>query len=401
MGNPHRLTCICLLALLTGVAAGALRAQEKDNSVGFDIFLFNQEDDGGNEIFNEAFAYVGVRASGRVKISNVLSLRPTATISTIETGRAVAAPSTVTNATSKITNATTASASATNVSLAGVADITPEESDWTFTPGAYFAYQPTYVSRGLDFSAKVELFKGNFAPYFSYGLRWDSLTGGNLRVAGIFGGRLRGTDIDDGFDRKLHNRVSHNFQLGFTQNLSPEWRLNSSLQYTRQDGYLATPNEQVTLYSGNTPVLFSDERLPNSRNRFQLNLRLRYSPLLGFAMGMDHSAYMDDWSISNFAIEPNVEGNFGLLEARWHLWYRFAYQDGTRFQRKKPRQAYKFQTDDPDLGTFRSHNGGVLFNFEMPDTGDMQWLLTVSANGMYRTDQIWGYGFLIGSEFGW
>jgi len=388
--------------LLAAVLFGAVaHAQDKDRNVSFDVFLFNQEDDGGNEIFNEEFTYVGARAAAKFKVTNILTLRPTAIISTIEPGRAVDAPDTITNANSKITNATTASASATNVTLSCVADIRPEDSDWTCSPGAYFAYQPTYVSRGLDFAAKGELAGGDFTPFFSYGLRWDSLTGGNLRLAGIFGGKLKGADIDDGFDRKLRNRVTHNLQFGFTQVLSPEWLIGASLQYTRQDGYLATPNEQVTLYSGDTPVLFSDERLPNSRNRLQLNFRVRYSPLLFFSLGMDHSAYLDDWSVQNYAIEPNLQGSFGIPEARWHLWYRFAYQDGTRFHRNKPGKAYKFQTDDPDLGTFRTHNGGAVFTFDMPETQGYRWLLTVSANAMYRTDGIWGYGFLVGSEFGW
>jgi hypothetical protein len=396
-----------LLAVLALGCAGLL-AQQAGDKIALDIFLFNQEDDdagekhqGGNPILNEEFLYVGVRASGRFKVSNVIRLRPTFGISTIEPGSVAHAPDTITNGTDKLTNATTTSASATNFTVSGIMEIKPVGSDWTYSPGAFFSYQPTYVSRGLDFSLGGELFGGNTALTFSYGVRWDSLTGGNLRVSGIFGGGLQNEDGFNGFDRKLHNRYSHNLQVDFTQIISPEWRLNAGFQYTRQDGYLAEPNAQVTIYDGDTPVKFSDERLPNYRNRFQFNQRVRYSPVLNFAFGMDHAVYIDDWGIGNVAVEPNIEGNFGREDARWRTWYRVSYQQGTRYLRERPQRTHKFQTDDPDLGTFNTHNGGVLFLFDMPETGDLKWILRISAYGMYRSDHIWGYGALIGSEFEW
>ena len=395
-----------LLAVLALSCAG-LCAQQSGDKISLDLFLFHQEDDdagnkiqGGNPILNEEFLYVGGRVSGKFRVSNIISLRPTFGISTIEPGRFVHAPDTITNGTDRLTNATTTSASATNFTVAGVMDIKPE-GDWTYSPGAFFSYQPTYVSRGLDFGVSGELFGGNTTLTFSCGVRWDSLTGGNLRVAGIYGGRLANDEGFNGFDRKLHNRYSHNLQFGFTQILSPEWRLNLGFQYTRQDGFLAEPNAQVTTYDGRTPVRFSDERLPNYRNRLQLNMRVRYSPLLNWGIGMDHSAYADDWGISNVAIEPNFEGTFGRDDARWRVWYRIGYQQGTRYLRERPRRRFKFQTDDPDLGTFNTHNGGLLLFFDMPQTGELNWLLRVSFYGMYRSDHVWGYGGLIGSEISW
>lgn len=392
------------LVLALSVLCGPLLAQQTGDTISLDLFLFNQEDgesvekhNGGNPLLSENFLYVGTRVSANFKVTNVISLRPVFGISTIEPRGAVDPPDTINNATYNLANATTASASATNFTVAGFMDIKPE-GDWTYSPGAFFSYQPTYVSRGLDFGAKGELFSGNLTLDFGYSVRWDSLTGGNLRVSGIWG---TGLPEEDDFDRSLHNRYSHNFLLGFTQIISPEWRLNASFQYTRQDGFLAEPNAQVTIYDGDTPVEFSDEHLPNYRNRLQFNFRARFSPALNFALGMDHMAYMDDWGISTFAVEPSVEGNFGREDARWRTWYRFSYQEGTRFLRDKPQRTYKFQTDDADLASFRTHSGGLLFTFDMPGMGELSWELRISGYGLHRSDMIWGYGALIGSEIGW
>lgn len=383
---------------------GVLTAQ--DHTVTLDMFAFNQEDEGvnldiggGNPHINEDFVYIGGRLGVRWKISNVITLRPTMSLAMIEPGRRIDPPDSITNP-EAVTDVSTASASATNMTLSMITDIKPEGSDWTLSPGAFFAYQPTYVSRGLDFLLSAELLEGNFIPEVGYSFRWDSITGGNLRVAGIWGGRLSSSSRN-GIDKDLHNRFFHSLHFGFTQILSPEWRLNASVQFTRQDGYLNDPNAQVILYNGSTPVRFSDERLPNSRNRVQANLRLKYSPWLGWAFGMDHSAYADDWNILNFALEPNAEGTFGLQDARWKLWYRISYQQGARFKRDEPEERFKFQTDDPDLGTFNTHGGGIYMSFNLPENESPSWILQVSFYGFYRSDKIWGYGGLLGSEFAW
>src|SRR5690606_15762991 len=126
-------------------------------------------------------------------------------------------------------------------------DIKPEGTDWTVSPGIFFAYEPIYVSRGLDLTVSGELFNGDFIPSFSYGVRYDTITGGNLEVAGIFNSGGRHDISPDGVDRRYHSRFSHNLQLGFTQILSPEWRINAGLQYTRQDGFLSYPNAKVVV----------------------------------------------------------------------------------------------------------------------------------------------------------
>jgi hypothetical protein len=397
--------------LLIGVVAFScctcLSAQQSGDKIALDLFLFNQEDgthiethEGGNPILSEKFLYAGVRASGRFKVSNLVTLRSTWGLSTIEPAGEADPPETISNATHKLTTATTTSASASNFTASGIMDIHPD-GEWTYSPGVFFSYQPTYVSRGLEFTATGDHLGGNTTTRFSYSVRWDSLTGGNLRVSGVWGTGLPKDDGVNGFERRLRNRYAHNLEFGITQILSSDWRVNATVQYTRQDGYLAEPNAQVTIYDGDTPVRFSDERLPNYRNRFQLSFRARYSPALGFALGMDHAAYIDDWGVSSFALEPTVEGTFGHEDAHWRVWYRFAYQQGTRYMREQPQRTYKFQTDDPDLGTFRTHSGGLLFTFQMPGTGEYSWLLRVSGYALHRSDLNWGYGALIGSEIGW
>jgi hypothetical protein len=253
----------------------------------------------------------------------------------------------------------------------------------------------------LDFTLAGELLGGNFEPWFGYSLRYDALTGGHLIISGIFNYGLPRERDADGLDYRLHLRTSHNFVAGFTQVLSPEWKLGASLQYTAQHGYLSEPNAKVALYSGQMPVLFADEKLPGRRHRFQANLRTRYAPALHWGLGMDHSFYADDWGIMNGALEPSAEGPFAPDVARWRAWYRLSYQQGTRYLRERPQREHEFQTDDADLGTFSTHGAGLLLYFYFPRSEGMRWAIRVSAYGVSRSDGIWGWGGLIGTEVDW
>jgi hypothetical protein len=390
-----------VLALIAALAAPGLWGQDPENHASLDLYLFNQEDNGANPFVNEEFLYFGGRMAARLKVSDLLTIRPTVAGSHIATGRTLDVPDTVTNANVAVRNATTTSASDANVTVSSMFDITPEDTEWKVSPGFLFTYQPNFVSRGVDLGVSAELFGGDFVPSFNYGFRWDSFTGGNLRIEGIFDYGLPTEISESGVDRRLHRRLTHNFQVGFTQNLSPRWVLGASFQFTRQDGYLSEPNAKVMVYDDDTPVFLAEDRLPNNRNRFQLNLRVRFSPADGYALGVDHSGYADDWGIINGALEPSAEGLFGTDVARWRVWYRISYQQGTRYLRDKPQREFDYQTADSDLGTFNTHGGGAVFLFELPRIGPVEWVIRVSMYGMVRSDHLWGLGWMLGTEVGW
>jgi hypothetical protein len=283
----------------------------------------------------------------------------------------------------------------------------PKGTKWTISPGLFFSYQDNYVSRGLDFGLSTELFNGNSIPSLNYGFRWDTLSALSIGASGAFGGE-EGEEEEEEEDegggapgKTSFTRFTHNLQLGFTQIVSPWLRLNASFQYTRQDGMLGAPNAVVTIYNSRTPVLFAPEELPNYRNRFQFNVRAKFTPWRGWAFGADHSFYLDDWGIENFAIEPNAEGTFGFDFAHWRVWYRLSVQSGTPYQRAKPQNEFRFQTDDADLADFSTHGGGALFFFEVAHWGKLRWNIRVSIFGSYRSDDIGGYGATLGTEFTW
>lgn len=294
----HRFVTIIVVALVVSYGS-SLNAQQTDNNAQLDIFVFNQEDHGGNKIQNEDMLYVGARASAKLKVNNVLSIRPTISGALLYAGGKPDVPSTITNATTtsasqRTTNRAGGKSDYTPVTTSMGFDIKPIGSDWTLSPGLFFSWQDNYVSRGLDFSASVELFNGNFIPSITYGFRWDSLTAGSLGIEGIFGfsgedgeggegGEEEAGEGDEGGGggsiNRLETRWTHNLQLGFTQILSPQWRLNASVQYTLQHGSLGAPNAVVTLFdTSDVPVLFANEKLPKIRNRFQFNTRVRFFP---------------------------------------------------------------------------------------------------------------------------
>lgn len=405
------LAVFCALALFGAV----LCAQASDNSASLDLYVFNQEDHGGSDFQNEDLLYYGSRVSAKLKVSNVLTIRPQASVSQLEAGGKTHVPSTITNATTTSASQRASGNAGGKSSFMPITtslgfDIIPKNTKWTISPGLFFSYQDNYVSRGLDFGLSTEFFNGNSIPSLNYGFRWDTLSALSVGASGAFGGEEgeeeeEEEDEDEGGGgapgKTSFTRFTHNLQLGFTQIVNPWLRLNASFQYTRQDGMLGAPNAVVTIYNERTPVLFASEELPNYRNRFQFNVRAKFTPWRGWAFGADHSFYMDDWGIENFAIEPNFEGTFGFDFAHWRIWYRLSVQSGTPYQRAKPQNEYRFQTDDADLADFSTHGGGALFFFEIAHWGKLRWNIRVSLFGSYRSDDIGGYGATLGTEFTW
>jgi hypothetical protein len=401
---------LCVCALLLTVCVSRLGAQSADNSVVLDLYAFSQEDNGGNPIQNEDLLYYGARVAARIKVSKVLVLRSTATVSQLESGGRVTVPATITNATTTSASQRASGSAGSKSHFTPITtslgfDITPKDTKWTISPGLFFSYQDNYISRGVDFAVSSEWFGGNTIPSLSYGLRWDTLSALSVSAGGAFGSEEEEEEDEDGGggggSKTTFTRFTHNFQIGVTQIVAKWCRISASFQYTRQDGKLSAPNAIVTIFNGRTPVLFAQENLPNYRNRFQFNVRAKFSPVTGYALGVDHSAYLDDWGIENFAIEPNAEGQFAVPFARWRVWYRLSTQGSTAYMRVRPQNEFRFQTDDADLASFSTHSGGALFFFDVAHWGTLHWIVRVSVYANYRTDDIFGYGAMLGTEFNW
>lgn len=360
MSRRVRWTAIALVVPVLPLGAGA---ESRPLEARFDLYAFSQEDNGGQALRNEGMSYWGARPAGSFQLGESLTLHASGAVAVILNEDAAELPAS--------TGATITSASSRVIAMdisVGL-ELRRPGSPWTFRPGVYYHHQIGWVAEGIDLGLDRELAGGDAVLSLTL----------NQRVAFP---KLRTWD-----DRDLGRDITatHSAALGWKQNVSRSVVTQLTLQFTRADGYLGDSYNYIVFYRQGTPSSVGDERLPSSRNRLQLSVRVRWSPWLGTALGWDGSTYLDDWGIHHFAMEPSTALPLPG-RARGRFWYRLSDQRGSKYFQSAPRFFEPFQTQDSDLGTFITHGGGLTLAFPWGDEGRWEWRLT--AFGLTRSDGI-------------
>lgn len=356
-------------------------AKTPDNHVSFDTFVLSQSDPGGPPYNSETFFTVGSRVDLRFLATPRLAVRNNIALVLIMNEDPEVPEGVQVDAVSSASGRILYSDSTVGV------DWKPAGGKWTFSPGIYYHHQNGYVAGGPDLVVQRELAGGDTNLFLSYSLR-------------IAGRQLSYWDGDG--ESGLHHMIpSHTVLLGWTQNLSRSWLTNVSAVYARQDGVLQDTFNFVILFDGQAnPIYLVDERLPMERNRMQVNARGRYAPRVGVGLGLDASYYLDDWGIRNYAAEPNLAATLtSRLRAR--VWYRFAIQTESRYFRAAPTALMRYQTQDPDLGSFHLQSPGAELAILLGDSPKHAWWLRAAAIGFYRSDAVSAMGGNIGLTREW
>jgi hypothetical protein len=353
-----RSAAIVAAALLASPAA---RADLSPREVRFDLYAFSQDDDTAQPLRSEGLTYFGARPAAVLELSPAVTLHANGAFALISNEDAAVLPA------SAGANVTSASSRVIAVDVSAGLEIRRPGSPWTFRPGAYYHHQVGWVSEGIDVGVDRELAGGDAVL---------SLTV-NQRVAFP---KLR---TWSGLDRGRDVTATHSVTVGWKQNVSPSVATNVALQYTRADGFLGDAYNYVVLYDGGTPIAVRDEQLPNRRNRFQASGRVRWSPRLGMAAGLDASAYTDDWDIRHVAVEPSLAVPLPG-RARGRFWYRRSDQEAAKYFRAAPRTEHRFQTQDSDLGAFATNGGGASIAVPVGPGGRWEWRIAVF--GLDRSD---------------
>ncbi len=358
-------------------------------SIDLDLSIFGQlDEDSGNRLAAEGFRYQSLGLEPRYRASDQVTLR----------GQAVGAfinnalpPASVRS----VPRALVTSSSADFLTLDSMisVDWASQNRDWLVTGSAFYHHQWAYIGFGGDLDVRRSLNAGNTVLRAGYSGRYADLRGKSWKDPAW---------VRDG---PVDFRASHNLMLGWTQNLSPSLVVSAGLQYTRQDGLLHNRLQYVGLFdSAGQLTGLVDEQLPRTRNRAQLNLRGRYSPVVGLSLGLDLSGYVDDWDLLNLAVEPSVE----LPLAPWlrlRAWYRLSGQQQTRFFvgtiDKQAAAQLPFITQDSSLASFLMHSPGVTTLFLLPGTGEPRWTLRVSVLGFARSDRVFAVGASAGVGAEW
>lgn len=162
----------------------------------------------------------------------------------------------------------------------------------------------------------------------------------------------------DGVQRGEDDRETMDLTLALTQVLGPRTLFSAELYFSDQSGFLSTPFHEVLLAGGGTAT----ERLPDSRTRQALGLRLNHSFSKRYVQRFYYRFYNDDWGIQAHTVE--LEPHFRLSAKskawiypilRWHS-QNGADHFGLPFTFTG---AEDFFTVDRDLSEFTSEKFGL------------------------------------------
>jgi hypothetical protein len=351
-----------------------------DHGIELDLLFFKQWDQGGDPLVDEGFRYEALGLDLRFKLSDQAYFRGSAVVAYLQNNPLITLPATITNA-----HVSSASTDFVTLDAFMATDLTLLNSCWTLSPGLFYHHQWAYIATGLDLDAHCVVAGGNAVLRLAYSGRYAS-----LRQV-----HWDGSPVDG------DQRITHNAIVGWTQFVSPSVITYLGLQYTRQTGLLSSTLQFVGLYnSAGQPVELVDEVLPRLRDRFQLNARARYTPAVGKSIGVDASAYYDDWGILNLAIEPNFETPV-FRGPRLRGWVYISDQRGSKYFTATPTYVEPYMTQNSNLGTFVYLSPGALLLVPLDTATAPHWMLRALVLGFYRTDHIYGLGGAIGASVEW
>jgi len=152
-------------------------------------------------------------------------------------------------------------------------------------------------------------------------------------------------------------RKSYNAQLVFSQVLTKRLQMSISGEIVYMKGLLSTPFHRVFFEDQSQHDI---ERLPNTRLKIPLGIRLNYYPFDNFIVRSYYRFYTDDWGIDahTLGIETPVK-----ITSSWTVQPFYRYHTQTHadhfaaFGVNKASQ--QFYTSDYDLAALHSHKVGM------------------------------------------
>lgn len=191
---------------------------------------------------------------------------------------------------------------------------------WGLTVGAAKEYDYRSFSYGIDWG--LELNKANTALSASV-RRFDDA----IDLIGIDGYGYQGPGLP--ITTGSGDRTTTDVTLGVSQTLGRRTVGSLELFLSSQDGVLSTPYHEVVLGPFEPGAVRVAERLPDSRLRKAVALRLSHSFSDRLVLRSGYRFYTDDWGISAHAVE--LEPHFRLRSER-EMWLfpilRFSTQGG-------------------------------------------------------------------------
>ena len=191
-----------------------------------------------------------------------------------------------------------------------------------------------------------------------------SNTGGDaLDLIGIDGFGSQGDGL--GFTEGKGDRTTTDAMIAVSQVIGPRTVGSIELFYSMQEGFLSTPYHEVILVPD--PPLYPDgkhvaERLPDSRDRKAVGLRLNHGFTDRLVQRVGYRYYEDDWGITAHTIDLETHVRLPVDREMWvYPILRFHTQTGADYF-GLPRTFTgdeEFYTSDWDLAEISTEKYGV------------------------------------------
>ena len=156
-------------------------------------------------------------------------------------------------------------------------------------------------------------------------------------------------------------RQSYNLQLGYAQVINKRLQMLISLDAIYMKGLLSTPFHRVYFADQTTPDI---ERLPSSRLKLPLGIRLNYFPFDNFVVRSYYRFYWDDFGIKahTMSLETPIKLSNSITVSPF---YRYNTQTSADYF--APFEVHNstdaFYSSDYDLSALSSHKFGLGFKY--------------------------------------
>ena len=173
------------------------------------------------------------------------------------------------------------------------------------------------------------------------------------------------------FPREIRNEVdgsiasparnSYNFQATYSQVINQRLQMSISGEAILMQGLLSTPFHRVYFSDQNQADI---ERLPDTRLKIPIGIRLNYFPTDNFVVRTYYRFYTDDFGISAHTMSVETPIKLGTSFSV-SPFYRFHTQTASDYFAPfaEHLSTEQFYTSDYDLSTLQSHKVGIGFSY--------------------------------------
>lgn len=292
-----------------------------------------------------------------------------------------------------------------------------------------------FNNKNTELSVKANVYLDQWRPIYPTELHEYSKYGNNFLSQGYFSGvsvldqngQASTNYVPSAFKTiDAVNRNSYSASFGWSQVLSKKLQVSLFFDLLQQQGLLSTPYHRIYFadkanyyigqaqyipnYESETNVgvykLADDiERLPDSRFKLPIGVRLNYYVNERFVLRSYYRYYSDNWNVQSHT--ANIELPIKVSD-KFTVFPMYRYYSQTQSKYYAPYEMHlsteQYYTSDPDLATFNSNQYGLGVNYTDIFTGAKIWKFGLKnvdfrLNHYQRSDKLSANIATIGFKF--